>query len=122
MKETFEFINLNCVECGVVIFLPVEVHRIKLRDGNFFYCFNGHQQFFPKEVSPPPIPPTKIVKETLVIEKPYEPKNFREMLGAHEHNFSNKRDHPCVTCGLFKAAYEMLEEQRNSGESSPNKH
>ena len=51
-----------------------------------------------------------------MIEKEHEPKNFTEMLEAHEHDFSikNKGQASCKICGLYKGAYEILVETKKT--------
>ena len=36
----------TCIECGVLFSLPATMYRARLKDGDPFYCPNGHEQWF----------------------------------------------------------------------------
>jgi hypothetical protein len=100
-----------CAECGMSIW-TTDIFLARRRDDHkSFYCLNGHANFFPKQEPPKPKPPTVIEREVeVIIEKEYEPKDFTEMLNAHEHLFTkkNRGQVSCQICGLYQGAYELL--------------
>lgn len=109
MKE--ELTQIACADCGMTIVVTQLFLNRRRSDHKYFYCPNGHANYYKKEEPPKPKPPTVIEREVeVIVEKEYEPKNFEEMLKAHEHDFSTrtKGQKSCKICGLYEVAYKTL--------------
>lgn len=119
ITQGFEF--TTCAKCGFEFAIPSSFLERRRGDGKQFYCpssggtddnWNVHSMSFrqPKKIETIIKDIIREVPIEVFIEKEHEPKNFKEMLESHEHDFSkkNRGGLSCKICGLYKAAYQEL--------------
>lgn len=70
--------TILCIACGVEFSSPVITYRS--RDGNNFYCPNGHSMYFkdarecPDEVESNSVPPDEVSRQVETLEALYKQK------------------------------------------------
>lgn len=118
MEQKFE--SITCAGCGFEFWVPQSFLDRRRADGKTFYCpssggsdkYGVHTNYFKTKEPPKPIIKERVIEKKIdvIVEKEHEPKDFKEMLEAHTHDFSKKNSGglSCKICGLYKAAYQEL--------------
>lgn len=123
MKILRDYVIISCCNCGMDFAITADFDGELLKSKRLFYCVNGHPQSYTGETEQQKLDriireknaeiqraklATKTITVEKVVEKPHEPKNFTEILEAHEHEFKKTGKHECKICGLYQGAYQLL--------------